>query len=243
MVTGNVGLVGGALAGSRWPLSRSRARLISVGGLMAGVGGVGVVLIAQPDDDNSAIAIPLVTSVAGLVIGAVLTEGDGSEEDTSGNVQTTGSLVSGALLNRSGGEWSLSAPLPFPVREPAMWADGRDALVWKVPLLNVHFWPGFLSAPFHGTLRNPGQCWFAGCSTGSAGPVGPTAGQTRSRGSSAGPDCRLPAKLTTYAPKNHLQFLRGRPVRPRLLTALRGLNHDIPPRRRPALIRFRAVLL
>ena len=103
MVTGNVGLVGGALAGSRWPLSRSRARLISVGGLMAGVGGVGVVLIAQPEDDNSAIAIPLVTSIAGLVIGAVLTDGDGSEEDTSGDVQTAGSLpVSGALLNRRG---------------------------------------------------------------------------------------------------------------------------------------------
>ena len=38
---------------------------------------------------------------------------------------------------------------------------------------------------------------------------------------------RLPAKLTTHGRKTYLQLLRGEPVR--LLTALRGLNHDIPP--------------
>ena len=40
---------------------------------------------------------------------------------------------------------------------------------------------------------------------------------------------RLPAKFTNHARKNYLQLLRGEPVRLRLLTALRGLNHDIPP--------------
>lgn len=40
---------------------------------------------------------------------------------------------------------------------------------------------------------------------------------------------RLPAKLTTHARKDCLQFLRGEPARSRLLTALRGLNHAIPP--------------
>ena len=40
---------------------------------------------------------------------------------------------------------------------------------------------------------------------------------------------RLPAKLTTHARKTHLQLLRGEPVRPRLLAALRALNHAIPP--------------
>ena len=39
---------------------------------------------------------------------------------------------------------------------------------------------------------------------------------------------RLPAKLTTHARKHYLQFLRGEPVRPRLLAALRGLNHAMP---------------
>ncbi len=40
---------------------------------------------------------------------------------------------------------------------------------------------------------------------------------------------RLPAKLTSHARKVYLQFLRGEPVRSRLLAALRGLNRAIPP--------------
>lgn len=139
MVTGSAGLVGGALAGSRWPLSRSRARLISVGGLMGGVGGFGLLLITDSDDDD-AIAVPLVTSILGLVAGAVLTEGDGGEEDPSEGLQAAGSLAApGALLNLSRGEWSFSAPLPSPVWEPALRADGRDGLAWRVPLLNARF--------------------------------------------------------------------------------------------------------
>ncbi len=136
-MAGNAGLAAGALAGSRWPLSRSRARLISVGGLIGGVGGIGVVMITQPGNDDAEIGIPLAGSIAGLVVGAALTQGGGGEEGASGNAQAARSLpASGALLNRSqGGEWSLSAPLPFPVRDP----DAREALIWKVPLLNVRF--------------------------------------------------------------------------------------------------------
>ena len=39
---------------------------------------------------------------------------------------------------------------------------------------------------------------------------------------------RLPAKLTKHARKTYLQFLRGEPVRPRLLAALRTLDHAMP---------------
>ena len=60
MLTGNAGLIGGALAGSRWPPSRSPARLISVGGLIGGVAGGGILLIAEPDDEEMAIAVPQV---------------------------------------------------------------------------------------------------------------------------------------------------------------------------------------
>ncbi len=140
MLTGNAGLVGGALAGSRWPLSRSRSRLISIAGLIGGVAGGGIILIAQPDADETAIAIPLTTSIAGLVLGAALTSGHDAEEDAATDVQAAGHFApSGALLSRSQGAWSLSAPLPLPVREPALRPDGRDALRWKVPLLNVRF--------------------------------------------------------------------------------------------------------
>ena len=39
----------------------------------------------------------------------------------------------------------------------------------------------------------------------------------------------ITADLTTHGRKSYLQLLRDEPVRLRLLTALRGLNHDIPP--------------
>ena len=140
MLTGNAGLVGGALAGSRWPLSRSRSRLISIAGLIGGVAGGGIILIAQPDDEDTAIAIPLTTSIAGLVLGAALTSGHDAEEDAGTDVQAAGLFApSGALFSRSQGAWSLSAPLPVPVRGSVLLPDARDDLVWKVPLLNLRF--------------------------------------------------------------------------------------------------------
>ena len=146
MATGNAGLVGGALAGSRWPLSRSRARLISVGGLIGGVAGLGTVLIGDADDEDTVIGVALAGSVAGLVLGGVLTGGDDAEADMSGNEPGAGSLpATGALINWSGGDWSLSAPLPSPSLDPALRHGGRygaaapDRVVWKVPLLNVRF--------------------------------------------------------------------------------------------------------
>ena len=140
-MAGNAGLAAGALTGSRWPLSRSRARLISVGGVMGGVGGLGIMMITQPDSRKLRIGIPLAGSIAGLVAGAVFTQGADAEEDATENPQDAGLLpASGALLNRSrGGDWSLSVPLPFPVREPDARTDGRGALMWRVPLLNARF--------------------------------------------------------------------------------------------------------
>ncbi len=107
---------------------------------MGGVGGIGMVLITQPDDDDAAITTILVGSVAGLLLGVGLTEGGSEEEDPGDNARAAGAFpVPGALLNRSRGEWSLSAPLPSPVREFNRRGDGWDGLSWRVPLLNVRF--------------------------------------------------------------------------------------------------------
>lgn len=146
MIAGDMGLVAGALAGSRWPLSRSRARMISVGGLIGTFGGLGLVLISDTDNEDAAIGITLTGSVIGLVLGAVLTEGRSAEEDASGNGQAADIFTAtGALLNRSGGDWSLSAPLPSPALGADLatyrldGANGSAGVVWKVPLLNVRF--------------------------------------------------------------------------------------------------------
>ena len=140
MIVGNAGLVAGALAGSRMPLSRGRARLISVGGLVGAFGGLGIVLIGQPDGDKTVMATILASSIAGLALGAAGTREDRGESDPSENLETATSLTPpGALLNWSDGDWALSTPLPSPVLEPVGRNDGRDGLVWKVPLLKVRF--------------------------------------------------------------------------------------------------------
>ena len=134
MAAGNAGLVGGAIAGSQLPLSRSRARLISIGGLMGGMGGTGLVLITQPDDDDTAMATILASSIAGLLLGVALTDGDGGEGDPADGAQAAASFPApGALLNRARGGWSLAAPLPSPAQEPTARGKGRDGLIWKVP--------------------------------------------------------------------------------------------------------------
>ncbi len=139
MLTGNAGLIGGALAGSRVPLSRGRSRLINVGGLIGGFAGAGIALIGVSDSEKAAVGIPLVTSIAGLALGAAATR-DMDRGDASGDAGAEGSLpMPGSLLNWSDGNWALSTPLPTPVLEPTPRNDGRASLFWRVPLLKARF--------------------------------------------------------------------------------------------------------
>ena len=140
MLVGNAGLVAGALAGSRVPLSRGRARMISLGGLVGAFGGAGITLIAQPSSDKAVVGTILAGSIAGLVVGAAGTRDDRGETDPSEEVQAAASLPApGSLLNWSEGTWALSTPLPAPVLQPTPRRGGRDGLVWQVPLLKVRF--------------------------------------------------------------------------------------------------------
>ncbi|MDE2761374.1 MAG: hypothetical protein OXQ94_16735 [Gemmatimonadota bacterium] len=140
MVAGNAGLVAGALAGSRVPISRPRARLISVGGVVGAFAGLGMSLIAQPDSHKEVIGLILASSIGGLAVGAAGTRGDRGEPVDVGDAEEAASLPApGALLNWSDGDWALSAPLPSAVRQPTSRSGGRDALAWKIPLLNVRF--------------------------------------------------------------------------------------------------------
>jgi hypothetical protein len=69
LIGGNLGIVGAALGAPRWNLSPQRARLISISGVAGLLGGLGLLMIIQPDG-NEAIAVPLATSTLGLALGA-----------------------------------------------------------------------------------------------------------------------------------------------------------------------------
>lgn len=139
MLTGNAGLIVGAVAGSRVPISRGRARLISLGGVLGGFAGAGMVLIGQPDSEKVAIGVPMAMSMVGLAVGALATRG-GDWADRSDDARSAASLPApGSLINWSEGNWALSTPLPIPTRQPTPAINGREGVVWKVPLLNVRF--------------------------------------------------------------------------------------------------------
>ena len=134
LLVGNAGLLAGALAGRGFGLSSRRAHMISLGGLIGGFGGIGIVLIAEPSSSSEDFAIPLAGSLLGLGLGAVFTRGlDEAPEGASSGLGAT------ALLNWSRGEFSAGLPLPSPatVLDPRR-EDGLQT-EWRVPLLNIRF--------------------------------------------------------------------------------------------------------
>ncbi len=71
LLGGNAGLLGGAVGNNTWRLSESRARLISIAGVAGGLAGLGILLVASPDDvGNEAILVPLLGSIGGIALGA-----------------------------------------------------------------------------------------------------------------------------------------------------------------------------
>jgi hypothetical protein len=123
LIGGDAGLVATAVFGPGWQLSRNRARLISIGGVMGGLVGGGLDLLIQPDDEKVAIGIPLATSIAGLALGALTTRGN-DRPDPNGR---GGDAGSGALLHLEGGRFGLDAPMLV----PTMQRDERYRSVWK----------------------------------------------------------------------------------------------------------------
>jgi hypothetical protein len=100
MIGGNASLLALALLAPRWQMSESRARLISVGGVIGALGGAGLLLIVQPDE-SVALAVPLAGSALGLGLTAYWTRF--RDEAAPG-------FRGGALINRSGGAWALDMP-------------------------------------------------------------------------------------------------------------------------------------
>jgi hypothetical protein len=131
LLAGNAALIGGALVAPGWRMTESRARLISVGGVIGGLAGAGVLLIVQPEDsERTAIIYPLLGSVAGLVGGVYWTRSRGTTPSQGGDD------ARGALLNGNGGRWALDLPeAAFTMRRTA---SGLQPAAY-VPLLRAKF--------------------------------------------------------------------------------------------------------
>lgn len=109
LLGGNGGLLATALMAPGWNVSRSRARIVSIYGVMGGLAGLGLDLLVQPDDEKVALGIPLAGSVVGLALGVAATR-DYDALDVGGGGTPSG----GALLHVSRGAWNVGAPLPVP---------------------------------------------------------------------------------------------------------------------------------
>ncbi len=145
LAAGNAGLLAGALAGHRLPISRGQARMASLSGVIGGFCGLGLNLIIQPEGGKAVVGMMLASSIAGLAAGVIgVTRSNRrakrGESDLSEGREAPAFLpVPGSLLNWSDGNWALSTPLPVPALQPIPQNDGRNALAWKVSLLKMQF--------------------------------------------------------------------------------------------------------
>jgi hypothetical protein len=121
LLGGNAGLLYTAFRASDWNLSRPRARLISISGVIGLLGGFGLDLLMQPEEDKVAMGIPLLTSAGGLALGAVMTSDSRAGEGGMGRGrrEAGGDGDPGtSLLQLRDGKFSLGTPAPFPTLLP-----------------------------------------------------------------------------------------------------------------------------
>lgn len=142
LLGGNVGLATTALLGRSWNLSRSQARLISIAGVIGGLGGLGINLLAQPDDDRVFLLVPTLGSIAGLTAGALWTRGAGRSGGDGFDAPLpdgqSAAPINPALVNWDRSTWDVGLPIPEVVRVPI---EGRPGWIKaaRVPLFSARF--------------------------------------------------------------------------------------------------------
>lgn len=108
LIAGNASLLAAIPAAKKWQPTSSRVRLITAAGLAGGLAGFGIDLIAKPRGDATVLAIPAVTSAAGLLIGALATR---HQSDLDGSGEESGQA--NALVQwQNGPRLRLATPVP-----------------------------------------------------------------------------------------------------------------------------------
>jgi len=131
MAVGNAGLLATAFMAPEWNFSRNRARLISIAGVIGLLGGFGVDLMVQPDNEKVAMGIPLVGSIAGLTLGWKMTSDSPTPTvfgSGTGSNSDLGPALGGSLLSFQDGNLRLGTPSPFPTLLPV---DGPRGLSYR----------------------------------------------------------------------------------------------------------------
>jgi hypothetical protein len=136
---GDALMVAAALAAPA-EVTAGRAWLVSAMGIAGALGGLGIDLIVQPDDGDVVLAIPMATSVLGLMFGSrAAANMMRSGLDAGG--KAGGAAVPSALLDIGAGGFRVGAPAPVPIMQRVGERGPRPILrpALTVPLLHVAF--------------------------------------------------------------------------------------------------------
>jgi len=132
LVGGNLGLVAAAVLAPHSNLTAGRPWLISAAGLAGMAAGFGIDLLAEVDDDQTAILLPMAGSAVGLVVGSRWTRpkgvGDARLDHTPG-----------ALFQIRGGRLGYGEPTAVPAAVRTLARNGRVRweTVLRIPLVSV----------------------------------------------------------------------------------------------------------
>ncbi len=143
LIGGNAGLISTAMLAPGWDISRNRARLISIAGVIGGLAGAGIDLMVQPDDEKVAVGIPLAGSIVGLAAGAALTSGMDRRGAVGTGNQGGASIpgLGGSLVRYREGKLSLGLPTPYPTMVASDRATGFSSEpALGITLLDSRFW-------------------------------------------------------------------------------------------------------
>ena len=127
MMASDIGLIVGAVLHPFIRFSRGRSLLVSLGGLVGGVTGAGIILIVSSNSNSvtAAFATVIATGLLGMGLAVFFTR--------NMKPAAKGAYVAGnSLINYRKGQWF--AGIPIPQVAPKTHADGRSVLQFSVPI-------------------------------------------------------------------------------------------------------------